>query len=169
MKFYRWCNKTDYLIVRVTFFYIYYPILFFVKLSEWKRNHLEYSDKKTKRYLDVAIPKAIAHIPVFKDVKFCHPENYFMVSNCYEFFAECFSFEDIFFRVRGKKRNYFSKFTDAAIDFFVNDYEIAGYTKTKIFDEKDWVEAKKKFPQIKDIPDRIDYFGSVIFERVVRK
>jgi len=162
-KFSEWCDKTDHIILKIAFFYIYYPLLFFVKYMKWKYNHIKYDDKKTKKYLDIAIPKAIMHIPIFKDTKFCHPEDYFMVSNCYEFTLECFNFEDIFFTVHGKKKAYFEKFRDESIDFFVNDYVIDGYDKMKILSREDWVYAKSVYHQIKEIPGRIDDLGSVIF------
>ena len=162
-KFSKWCDKTDYIIVKIVFFYIYYPLLFVQKCVDRKYDHIKYSDKKTRKYLDILIPRAIAHSLKFIDGDLCHPEEYFMISNCYEFMFDCFRFEDVFFRARGNMEMYLEKYKSASIDFLVNGYAINGYEKMKILDEKDWVEVKKMFPQIKSIPARIDNLGSVIF------
>lgn len=136
-KLRKWWRNNDYKVWRVLLFWIWIPIVLFGLSEDQQFKKMQYSDEKTKKYLDKVLPYLVS--------RWGEESNCFLITDAGDMGGVNFkSLMNLPNRYR-KQERYFIKFYQEVKAYIVRTYQVDGYEKFPILTYSDWQDAKEKF------------------------
>lgn len=136
----KWWRKHKYAILRILLFWIWIPAICYEKIQEQRYKSIKYSDPLTKKYLDKILPDLV--------VQYEEDPNLLLFSEADDMggIRLMSALTSAFIYNKYKTQYlYFKKFRQDVKDYILNEYEIDGYNKMKLFNSADWNAAREKF------------------------
>lgn len=131
-KLRNWWKKNRHIVWRILLFWLYIPVLCYDAWQD-RQSKIQYDNNLTKKYLDKVLPSLA--------VCYCSNPNYILFGD-FDGFEYGISFTDLYSsRVMHKykrARRYFNKFYRQIEEYILNTYQIDGYKKINLNNEKDW-------------------------------
>lgn len=139
-KIVSWWRKNNYKVLRVMLWYIYIPMMIHEKIVNRRIKNFSENKTKTRKYLDKAFPKIVAHY--CPDISCILIVLGFDPNNNGDFCTEDFKRGYV---IGKKAAKYFSLLTIEQRKQMIIDYQIDGYKKMMLTNWQDWSKAEQKF------------------------
>jgi hypothetical protein len=136
-KIRKWWRANSYKVWRVLLFWLWMPIVLFGIREDKRFKKMQYSDEKTKKYLDKVLPYLVTY---WKEEPDC-----FLITSAGDMGGINFKTLMSLPRRYRKQERYFVKFYQEVKAYIVRTYEVDGYEKFPIMTSGDWYAAKEKF------------------------
>lgn len=137
-KLRKWWLKNDYKVLRVLFFYIWFPCWLWEKYKDYSYTSTAWSSEKAKKYLDMLVPYLTRCDEQHEEILFTDADDMGGI----QFY---WSFSRIYKNKYRKAKDFIIKFNNKVKEYIINEYQIDGYKKMTVDSYKLWNEAVEKF------------------------